>query len=214
MKKYLYYLIIGCFIFSCNRENDEFNNEKTDLILFQFSEFVSDYSHNNYNNLKSAFNINDLLVDNEKIKGMIFYNSIVLDEKELLPVRENEDINPTDLEKRILIESLNSYLEDDIYVFIDKMEYFKIFIDENISDIYNLTYIIISLERFKWLKYAQYETHLLKSGHAFDACFDDCMEQQIEDQFDWWGGWIQFWTAPAVNLAFMTAECTWGCATS
>ena len=75
-------------------------------------------------------------------------------------------------------------------------------------------YINTSLERFKWLKYGQYETHLLKTGHAFDACFDDCMEQQIEDQFDWWGGWIEFWTAPAVNLAFMTAECTWTCAMS
>ena len=114
MKKYLFCLIVSTIIFSCNHENDDLNVEKTDSILFQFSEYATNYSVHKYD-LKSTLKLSQLLVDNETIKGMRFYNSIALNKKEILPVSENEGIVPTELEKRILVESLNSYLEDRIF---------------------------------------------------------------------------------------------------
>lgn len=44
-----------------------------------------------------------------------------------------------------------------------------------------------------------------------EYCIDDCMTDLINEQFDWWGGWVEFVIAPGPVVGWMAGGCIYDC---
>lgn len=119
---------------------------------------------------------------------------------------------PTEFDRHFVKHLLEGYNNEDASIFFQRADYFELFVTNNVHDLAHKEYLINILEQFKWIKYSVLHVkESINNARTGRSCFDDCMESAINEQLDWWGGWVEFLLTPASTTAWMAAECISGC---
>jgi hypothetical protein len=221
MKKFVRLPILTILIFtyfSCSKNpNNDLEINQAELIE-SLKEHLSNFNENSIDNFNNKTIINEL--DHFKNYEESIFNLITnkIDKKNIPDVYNNElgYSNPNEFDKyfvKFLVDDLQS---DNFQTFIKRSSHYQIFINSKISSLAHKEYLNNMVEQFKWIKYGVYtvfnsKTTSENSRDYNEGCFDDCMEDAIEDQFDWWGGWVEFVLAPGPVVAWMAGECIYDC---
>jgi ATP-dependent Clp protease adapter protein ClpS len=205
--------------FGCSNDDNSLIEINNDLIK-KFDTHLL----NSKSNQADGVDLNDipLLLDNTMNYQNTIFNYIVTDNRQLSPnesLKNVEYTTPNQLDKHIIDSALNSFMSDDLPIFYYNMNYYKVFISNQIKDEDQKKYLIEVLESFKWSKYSAVTIagHVHENGlartHPFCTCFDACMERSIENALDDanWIEWTQFLITAAQTVAWWTASCTWDC---
>ncbi|TXD80825.1 hypothetical protein ESY86_17450 [Subsaximicrobium wynnwilliamsii] len=214
MKKSIYLLLalfISITMTNCSTEDENkiddsaSNIEKFDNNLTNFVNKAAKYS-----DLSQRLNYSDR---NRNINEIILENKSIKDKNDLSDAKELNH-NPNEFDKHFIQNILSSLTEDDILSFFNRMEFYEDFVNNNINDFQHKEYLINNIDGFKWVKYSLYELKESDvSKNNFDACFDGCMEDEINGQLG--GGnpvkWAQFLLTAAETVAYWVGSCTWDC---
>lgn len=214
MKKSIYLLLalfISITITNCSTEDESkiddsaSNIEKFDNNLTNFVNKAIKHSDLSLrlNHSEKNKNINEIILERKSIKKQNGYAGA----KEL-------NHSPNEFDKYFIQNILTSLTEDDILLFFNKMEFYEEFVHNNINDFQHKDYLIDNIEGFKWVKYSLYELKESDtSKNNFDACFDSCMESEIEAQLGSGNPikWAQFLISAAETVAYWTGSCAWDC---
>ncbi len=106
------------------------------------------------------------------------------------------------------------------------MGYLKDFIRTEVTDVREQSYLLSSIEEFKWIKYSIYNYQMqdidnyelitnnnVASRTHFEDCVDDCMRDRIHEELDDanWIDWAIFLASAAETVAGWLASCAWDC---
>ena len=210
-------LLLG-LMYSCTDTNVTNDNFSSDLIG-KFENVntniqTSDLDDFDINNLRSK-------LDNTKNYEQSIYNPILKNEN-ISELSQSNIENITEFDEIFSKNLITNFVKDDIVTFFKRAEEYQIFLDKNIVNNDKKNILIDAVERYKWMKFS-FISKIIKiestnkiqtrcgTCYPETACFDNCMEDQIEDQFDSVSGWVNFLWKPAVTTAFMAAECIEDC---
>ena len=218
MKKFVRLPILTYFSCSENSNNHLERNqaELIESLENHLSQFVETTITTSKDFDKKAV-LNEL--DHSKNYEESIFNLITREDKNINvpPVKENTLLYSkyNEFDKYLLKNLVDDFMAESLVTFVQKANHYLIFVDNNIDNLAQREYLKNNIEQFKWVKYSVYiglNDKKMAPSYAYnEGCFDDCMEDAIEEQFDWWGGWVEFIAAPGPVVAWMAGECIYDC---
>lgn len=221
MKIYLKIILISLFTItlnSCSGDSAEdiSNNNIAAIYIKSFNDNLANFVNKSSKNhdLTESLKYSE---KGKKINSIILNQNIIEVENKFTNTNELNHI-PNQFDKHIVLNIINSMLEDDLMTFFNRMEFYQDFIHNNIIDLHHKEYLINTIEEFKWLKYSlnqlNQSTNSTQNRTAdFDSCFDSCMKKKISEELDDanWVDWTIFLATAAETTAGWALSCSWNC---
>ncbi len=209
MKKLLIVLFISTLFIGCSNDTENTFQKNSDLSS-ELKSYMEKYEPSE--NLQRNTALYNQLDHSSNYENSIFYY-ITHDSK--------YDPNNTDIYSgncgysghnqfdkdliEIAVYELNALSDTDYF---SKMDYLEDFVKNNVTNSLQKTYLLSSIEEFKWISYS------VAAAWNFDRCLDNCMEDTIEDNLGDanWIEWAFFIRTAAATVAVWAASCIWDCA--
>lgn len=203
--------------FNCSNEDEEITieAETSSSLEKRFENHLSRVDNSNL--VKIDLNQAYLLLDHSNNYQNTIH-SLIMNERNNKPILNNDNQinpykNPTKFDQIFIQELLSQLVDNDLNIFFNRMNYYQDFINANINDSSQFTFLNNTIEKFKWIKYSMTSKLDSSLGDYDPDCFDDCMSAKISDYFDeaTWLEWANFLVAPGRLPAIWAADCIWDC---
>ncbi len=195
-------------------------------LLQKYKQYVSQYK--NTNPIYSETDLYDLLDHAHNYENTIYKlitHDPTYDPYTAIFLSSQSGYHPNQFDKVLISDILKDILNLDVYTFFAKMEYLKDFIKTEVMDKTEQSYLLSSLEEFKWIKYSVYHnqmqdidshemiTNNVESRAHFEDCVIDCMRYKSHQELDDanWIEWTYFLATAAETVAGWFASCAWNC---